>query len=134
HAYDSAAPRRGDIVVFHPPQGAESATQKCGVPRSNDELCPIGTKAAAQVLFIKRVVAVPGDGLKVIDNQTYVNGRRQSEKFARLAPCTEVCNLPKEITIPSGQVFVMGDNRGESDDSRDWGPIRERWIIGRVRQ
>jgi signal peptidase I len=40
--------------------------------------------------------------------------------------------FPGTIRIPSGEYFKMGDNRGESDDSRFWGPIRARWIIGRV--
>jgi signal peptidase I len=123
-------PARGDIVVFHPPKGAESNGEKCGVPRPNNEACPMGTRDQASSNFIKRVVAVPGDRLKVIDNHAYVNGKRQNDGFARLAPCTTVCNLPKEITIPPGQFFMMGDNRGQSDDSRDWGPVPKKWIIG----
>jgi signal peptidase I len=123
-------PGRGDVIVFHPPKGAESNSQKCGTPRANNEPCPQGTKERAEANFIKRVVAVSGDRLKVIDNHAYVNGKRQKEPFARTQPCTDVCNLPKEITIPPGQFFMMGDNRGESDDSRDWGPVPKKWIVG----
>lgn len=49
-----------------------------------------------------------------------------------ITPCgtASVCNLPKTITIPRGMFFMMGDNRGDSDDSRFWGPIPKSWIIG----
>jgi len=123
-------PGRGDIVVFHPPKGSESNGEKCGVPRPSNEACPVGTKARADTNFIKRVVAVPGDRLKIMDNHAYVNGKRQADGFANLTPCTDVCNLPKQITVPPGQFFMMGDNRGQSDDSRDWGPVPKKWIIG----
>ena len=125
-------PERGDIVVFHPPKGAESNAQKCGVPRPNNSPCPEGTKAEAEANFIKRVVAVGGDKLKIVDNHAVVNGKRQKDGFARLQPCTDVCNLPKEITIPPGHFFMMGDNRGESDDSRDWGPVPKKWLVGQA--
>jgi len=123
-------PGRGDIVVFHPPKGSESNGEKCGVPRPSNEACPVGTKGQADTNFIKRVVAVPGDRLRVLNNHAYVNGKRQADGFANLTPCTDVCNLPKEITVPPGQFFMMGDNRGQSDDSRDWGPVPKKWIIG----
>jgi len=123
-------PGRGDIVVFHPPKGSESNGEKCGVPRPSNEACPVGTKARADTNFIKRVVAVPGDRLKILNNHAYVNGKRQADGFANLTPCTDVCNLQKQITVPPGQFFMMGDNRGQSDDSRDWGPVPKKWIIG----
>ena len=131
-SYHFGKPGRGDIVVFHPPSGAESTTEKCGVPRPANEACPKGTDKRASANFIKRVVGIPGDHVKIIDNHAYVNGTRQKESFARFEPCsgTEVCNLPKEITIPAGSFFMMGDNRGESDDSRDWGPVPKKWIVG----
>ena len=42
------------------------------------------------------------------------------------------CNLPREITIPKGEYYMMGDNRGESADSREWGPVPKKWIIGKA--
>jgi signal peptidase I len=61
-----------------------------------------------------------------------VNGVPAEEDFIR--PCGEQtdCNLPTEITIPPDHYFMMGDNRGESDDSRFWGPIPREWIIGKA--
>lgn len=123
-------PGRGDIVVFHPPKGAESNAQKCGVPRRADQACPQATPQESSANFIKRVVAVGGDKVYIDDNHAYVNGKRQKDGFARLAPCTDVCKLRTPITIPPGHFFMMGDNRGESDDSRDWGPVPKKWLVG----
>ena len=122
-------PGRGDIIVFHPPKGADGGGS-CGVSKPQNEPCPHGTKAESSANFIKRVVGLPGDRVKVISNHAYVNGKVLKEPYARLTPCTETCTLAKEITIPPGYFFMMGDNRGNSDDSRTWGPVPKRWIIG----
>jgi signal peptidase I len=125
-------PSRGDVVVFHPPKGADNhGNSSCGVPHRGDEACPMGTKDRSEANFIKRVVAVGGDRVKVLHNRAYVNGKLQKDSFARLTPCDPpVCDLPKEITVPAGQFFMMGDNRGQSDDSRDWGPVPKKWVVG----
>ena len=80
--------------------------------------------------FIKRVVAGPGDRLAVRGGHVILNGKRQSESF--IEPCGggEACDLPREIRIPADHYFMMGDNRGSSDDSRFWGPVPTKWIIG----
>jgi signal peptidase I len=123
-------PDRGDIVVFKPPAGADS--NRCGVQHSSDEPCPKETSERSNTNFIKRVVGVPGDRLKVIESSVYINGKRQKEPFARLSPDCGICNLPREITIPDGHYYMMGDNRGESLDSREWGPVPKKWIIGKA--
>jgi signal peptidase I len=78
------------------------------------------------------VVGVPGDRLKVLNGAVYINGRRQRESFARLDAECGICNLPTEVTIPEDHYFMMGDNRGESADSREWGPVPKKWIIGKA--
>ena len=62
------------------------------------------------------------------------NGSQVDEPF--IAPCdpaTGTCDFPREITVPKGYVFMMGDNRGNSDDSRYWGPVPTSWVIGAAR-
>ena len=87
----------------------------------------------ADVNFIKRVVAGPGDQICGSTTATSIlNGKRQEEPFARPCEPREGCDFPTEITIPAGHYFMMGDNRGSSDDSRFWGPVPEKWIIGQA--
>jgi signal peptidase I len=121
---------RDDVLVFKPPAGADTNT--CGVRHSSESSCPRPTADRSDTNFIKRVVAVGGDRLKVIGGAVYLNGKRQDESFARLDKGCGICNLPREITIPKGYYFMMGDNRGASADSREWGPIPKDWVIGQA--
>jgi signal peptidase I len=121
---------RGDILVFKPPAGAES--NSCGVQHAETSACPTATDDRSDTNFIKRVVGVGGDRVKVLGGAVYVNGRRQKEPYARLDDSCGICNLPDEITIPNGYYFMMGDNRGASADSREWGPIPKDWVIGQA--
>ena len=130
--YHLEDPSIGDIVVFHPPAGADSGTE-CGVPHSPQEPCPRPTKAESSQNFIKRIVAGPGDTLSVKDGHPVVNGvEKTSEPYTNPCGSSLVCNLPKAIKIPPGHYFMMGDNRGASDDSRFWGPVPRSWIIGKA--
>jgi signal peptidase I len=122
-------PHVGDIVVFHPPAGSESNT--CGDDnRKPGAACDLPTKQRADVNFIKRIVAGPGDRLSIRNGHAYVNGKRQKDDFTRPCEGGTGCDFPTEIRIPAGHWFMMGDNRGESDDSRFWGPVPRDWIIG----
>ncbi|MBA2581098.1 MAG: signal peptidase I [Thermoleophilaceae bacterium] len=127
-------PHRGDVVVFKPPSGAEAAGVDFGAcgkePLPRDQACPRPTSEQADANFIKRVVGEPGDRLKILEGRVYLNGRLQSEPFARPDSECPICNLPREITVPPGHFFMMGDNRGQSADSREWGPVPEEWIVG----
>ena len=121
---------RGDIVVFTPPSGSDTNT--CGVPDAPRRPCPQSTPGHAHTDFIKRVVAVGGDRLSVRHGHVYIDGRRQKEPYANTSNCVggDECDLPRPITIPRGQLFMMGDNRGSSADSRIWGPVPKKWVIG----
>jgi signal peptidase I len=130
--YHFSDPDIGDIVVFHPPQGAISGPQ-CGVPNPPPgEACPQPTTQEADTNFIKRIVALPGDRLSIKNGHPVVNGVLAKEDFIRRCHDNTGCNLPKEITIPPDEYFMMGDNRGRSDDSRFWGPVPRDWIIGQA--
>jgi signal peptidase I len=121
---------RGDILVFTPPAGADS--DSCGVPDQAGRPCPQATPNRSDADFIKRVVAVGGDRVAIRGGHVYLNGRRQREPFVSLSACTsgDECDMPREITIPKGHYFMMGDNRGASADSRVWGPIPKKRVIG----
>jgi signal peptidase I len=125
-------PEIGDVVVFHPPEGAEqnNGNGKCGAAPPQGQVCNQPTPEKSDTNFIKRVVAVPGDRLKVLAGRVYINGRVQKEPFIRADATCAICNLNREIKIPPDHFFMMGDNRGESADSREWGPVPKKWIIG----
>ena len=123
-------PDRGDVTVFKPPKGADD--NRCGLSEKPPNMpCPLPTKDRSETNFIKRIVGLPGERLKVIDNRVYINGRKQDEPFVnKKTPCEALCNMPEEITIPEDHYYMMGDNRGESADSREWGPVPKKWLIG----
>ena len=100
---------RGDIVVFKRPP-AES-----GEPAIKD--------------LIKRVIGLPGESIEARDGVVYINDRRLNEPY--LAACMITNNLPKQV-VPPGEYFVMGDNRGDSEDSRFFGTIPRSIIVGHV--
>jgi signal peptidase I len=101
--YHFRSPERGDVIVFHPPDR----------PGSDP--------------FIKRVVAVSGDKVAVHDGMLWLNGVAQYEPFIKEHPMLD--ELP-EKTIAPGYVWVMGDNRNNSGDSRVFGPVSEEAIMG----
>ncbi len=121
-------PERGDVMVFKPPRGADDNV--CGVSQAEGSACPEPTDERSDTNFIKRVVAVGGDRLSIRRGRVILNGRPQEESFIRPAADCATCNLPDEITIPKDHYFMMGDNRGESADSREWGPVPKKWMIG----
>jgi len=84
----------------------------------------------SSVNFIKRIVAGPGDVISIVDGHVIRNGVREKDSYIRECGTSPECNFPTPIKIPAGHWFMMGDNRGESDDSRFWGPVPTKWIIG----
>ena len=121
-------PSVGDVVVFHPPRGSESNV--CGARRAAGAPCSRPAGGRADVNFIKRIVAGPGDTVAVRDGRVIRNGKRTDEPFIRECGEGNGCDFPTPIKIPPDHFFMMGDNRGESDDSRFWGPVPNGWIIG----
>ena len=101
---------RGDIVVFH-------------APRNPD------------IEYIKRIIAVPGDTIMVSDGQVYLNNQKLNETYSNSSTGLWQGGYMidgQPIRIPSGQVFVMGDNRNRSSDSREFGPVPTASIVGHV--
>ncbi len=127
-AYDFSSPQRGDIVVFHPP-----SSLTCAVTVPSTEPCPRSNSKEASQYFVKRVIGLPGDRISITDGHPVINGKPLwNEPY--ILPCVDSgsCYFPHAMTVPRGEYFMLGDNRGDSDDSRFWGPIPGSWIIGEV--
>lgn len=129
-AYDSAKPVIGDPVVFHPPRGME--TERCGVPLQPKQPCRMPTPKLSQQEFLKRIVATPGDRLSIRQGRPVVNGSLALADVIQPCRHSGACNMKRAITIPANHYFVIGDNSGASSDSRFWGPVPARAIIGKV--
>lgn len=109
-------PERGDIVVFHPPFDGP--------------------------VLIKRVIGLPNDEVSLSGGFVYINGRRLDEPYVRRVdgrqePSEPFSNglpwsLQEPYKVPAGSYFVMGDNRTDSGDSRDFGPIKRAQFVGRA--
>ncbi len=139
-ATDFSKPHVGEIAVFHPPEGAEQ--QQCGpTPHPitfGAAACSQPVPKEASVTFIKRIVAGPGDEIYVKEGHVYRKAAGTTRFVAEKDPYIKACGSSLECTfstpirIPAGHWFMMGDNRGDSDDSRFWGPVPTGWIIGQA--
>ncbi len=126
------SPGLGSVVVFHPPADADSAV--CGNASQGGDHAQACDQHGAQEsteTFVKRVVGLPGDHLQIVGGHVWRNGVEEHGSYIRR--CTDGpgnCTFPKTIIVPRGEYYMMGDNRGDSDDSRYWGPVPQKWIIG----
>jgi signal peptidase I len=125
-------PSVGEIIAFRAPVDAIPTTPVCGTPGQGagfPQPCGLATPGSSRVIFIKRIVAGPGDFVLIRAGRAVVNGVTSIEPFA--APCYGPdCNFPTPVRVPAGQYYVLGDDRGTSDDSRFWGPVPASSIVG----
>ncbi|HSZ04843.1 MAG TPA: signal peptidase I [Solirubrobacteraceae bacterium] len=137
---DFSEPHVGEIAVFHPPEGAEQ--QLCGPTAHSVDpggaACSQPLSKEASVNFIKRIVAGPGDEIYVKEGHVFRKAAGKSQfvaeqdSYIKACGSSSECNFTTPIKIPPGHWFMMGDNRGNSDDSRFWGPVPTGWIIGQA--
>lgn len=122
--------RRGDIVVF--PSPAVPAEKEGLVARvAHDVLESVGLRDPGDRELIKRVIGLPGETIQGVDGHVLIDGRRLVEPYLTDRVVTSTFG---PIKVPLDRVFVMGDNRSNSHDSRfsDVGPIRIDTIVGRA--
>ena len=120
-SYELHGVNRGDIVVFSRPPA-----ENCGGPEVND--------------LVKRIIGLPGDVVSLSGGYVYVDGRRLDETWlpadeqgkTEPGPAGNSSNLVRPYRVPANTYFVMGDNRGDSCDSRFWGPVPKSLIVGKV--
>src|SRR3954451_4581384 len=130
-AYRRRAPRLGDVVVVQAPLESASGTAECRKAPPAGQMCALPPGSLGDVRYIRRIVGVPGDRLSLEHGHVVRNGRALDEPYAH--PCVDdYCDFPKPITVPSGSYFALGDNRGESYDSRFSGPLPRRAVLARV--
>ncbi len=104
-AYNFEKIERDDVVVFYYPRDPQKS-------------------------YIKRVIGLPGDSVRIVDGQLYVNGTAVEEPYVP-ARYRDVRSMD-EFKVPAGEYFVMGDHRSISSDSRDFGPVARNLIYGKA--
>jgi signal peptidase I len=138
-AYDFSSPHRGDIVVFKgPPRWpveSEFTTPSNPIARVvHDVGAVIGLAPSSGSDFIKRVIGVAGDTIRCRNDVLSVNGHVLNEPF--LYPHSHPCSADgfegKTVVVPKGDIFVMGDHRDNSEDSRVNGSVPVSDVIGRA--
>jgi len=108
--FKQQAPNRGDVIVYRLPNNPAT-------------------------MFVKRVVALPGDRISFRDGQMMINGGAVPEPYAKIGDPKAFINTTTEFVVPAGYVFVAGDNRANSLDSRAWdqhGPVPLENLVGRA--
>jgi signal peptidase I len=107
--YRMSQPKRGDVIVFHPP-------------------------TSPGVNYIKRIIATPGETVEVKDGMIFVNNTQINEPYIpeekTLVRNSQAANL--KATLGQNEYFVLGDNRDHSSDSREWGSVPRENIIGKA--
>ena len=101
-AYKLGSPNIGDVIVFRYPRDPAQE-------------------------YIKRVIGLPGDQIKVLNGLVYVNGKPLSEPYIASKPAYQT-----EWTVPQDSLFVLGDNRNNSSDSHSWGPLPLENVVGKA--
>jgi signal peptidase I len=101
-AYKVGNPKYGDIIVFHFPRDPEQE-------------------------YIKRVIGLPGDQIVISQKQVQVNGTVLEEPYITDPPLYEA-----DWTVPDNSLFVLGDNRNNSSDSHNWGPVPMDYVVGKA--
>jgi signal peptidase I len=110
--FDLRSPHRGDVVAFHTPP---AAGERCG----------------SGGVYVKRIIALGGETWKEQSGFVYIDDKKLDEPYVKPSERDTATSYPARV-IPKGEYFVLGDNRSQSCDSREWGPLKRSAIIGPV--
>lgn len=128
-----ATPKRGDIMVFYPPSETLKTDPITVFKRLTGFFCK-------DIAYIKRVIGLPGDKIVIKSDSNgkyfvYLNGKKQEEEYILddydYIPCNSSMYCGP-FTVPKDKYFMMGDNRGNSQDSRFWGFLPKERFIGKA--
>ena len=122
-------PRRGDIIVFDAPGGEPEDSSPLPARALRSIVQSIGLSPPSTDEYIKRVVALPGERVEGHDGKVLVDGRELVEPYL---PPGVVTGDFAAVVVPPATVWVMGDNRGNSSDSRIFGPVPRSTVVGRA--
>ena len=122
-------PRRGDIVVFDAPGDEQEDTSPLPERAFRSVIQSIGLSPPSTDEYIKRVVALPGERVEGHDGKVLVDGLELVEPY--LPPGVATSDFAA-VVVPPGTVWVMGDNRSNSSDSRIFGPVPRSTVVGRA--
>jgi signal peptidase I len=128
-SYDLHDPHRGDIIVFDAPPGAPGAQTSKNRSVFRNIFESIGVLQPSTEEYIKRVIGLPGETVQGKDGHVFINGRELVEPYL---PTTTTTSDFGPVAVPKGGLWVMGDNRTNSSDSRVFGTIRRRTVVGRA--
>lgn len=120
--------RSGDYIL------TDKVSYRFGNPKSGDIIVLKNPRDETQD-FIKRIIATPPDTIKIEDGSVYLNGELIFENYLPAGTQTRAGSFlieGSEIKLGPNQYFVLGDNRGHSSDSREWGSITKEEIVGKV--
>lgn len=114
-SYQLGQPKRGDVIVFKAPPSEPCSENECE--------------------YIKRIIGVPGDRVKVEGGQVYLNGELLDQFFLPtdfVSDAGEFCKEGEEVVVPPGMYLPFGDNRSHSRDGREFGVIKKELIVGKA--
>jgi len=128
-SYRNRNPKIGDIIIFYENREIGSFTQE--FVRSLKNIIPfVNSKEEARDRYVKRVIGIPGDVIDIINGDVYLNGEYLEETYVKGVTEEKALELP--VTVGKNQLFVMGDNRENSMDSRAFGLIEMSHVEGKA--